>query len=332
MNRNLQHLLTLLNDGNFHSGSDLGKQLEVTRSAIWKLIKQLEKLGIEVAAKTRQGYRITPCLELLDKKKIACYIGARHRKYLNKLVIFDEIPSTNSYLVELAKTEPNCQGYLCLAESQTAGRGRLGRQWLSPYAKNISLSLLWCFVKEPSELSGLSIAVAVAIVAALQRYGIKQDIGLKWPNDLLWRQHKLAGILIEISGEAHHVYNTVIGIGLNINMPKKLRRNIGQPWCDVTQITNMVPKRNKLIGLLLDQLLTTMEIFQKNGLKPFIKKWHDFDATYGKKVTTITPQEKILGIARGINEKGYFMLEDQFGKLRSFAAGKVVLTKKTIIQ
>lgn len=327
MNKNIQQLLILLNDGNFHSGSDLGKKLNLTRSAVWKLVKQLEKLGIEVEAKIRLGYRIIHSLEFMDKKKIGQYLTAPHKQYLDKIIIFDELPSTNSYLVELAKTDPNYKECICLAESQTAGKGRLGRQWLSPYAQNIYLSLLWRFAKEPDELGGLSIAAAVAVVESLKRYGIKQDIKLKWPNDVFWQQRKLAGILIEISGEAHHAYNTVIGIGLNVNIPKKLGQNIGQPFCDVAEIINAMPERNKLIGLLIDQLLTTMVIFQKDGLQPFLEKWRELDAFYGQKVTLITPHEKISGIGRGINAKGHFLLEDKLSKLHSFAAGEVSLAK-----
>jgi BirA family transcriptional regulator, biotin operon repressor / biotin---[acetyl-CoA-carboxylase] ligase len=332
MNKNIQQILTILNDGNFHSGSDLGKKLSMTRSAIWKLIKQLEKFGIAVETKTNLGYKITHSLELMDKKLLGKYISAPHKQYLNKTIIFDELPSTNSYLLGQAKTDPNCKECICLAESQTAGRGRLGRRWVSPYARNILLSLLWHFVKEPDELGGLSIAIAVTVVEALKHYGIKQDIKVKWPNDIMWQGCKLAGILIEVSGEAHHAYNTVIGIGLNVNMPEKFGQDIGQSWCDIAQITNTTPQRNKLIGMLIDQLLTTMTIFQKDGLHPFLKKWRDLDISYGQKVTIITPHKKFVGIARGINDKGHFLLEDKSGKLQSFAAGEVTLAKNMIGQ
>ena len=328
MHKNIPQLLTLLNDENFHSGSDLGEKLNLTRSAVWKLIKQLEKLGIEVEVKTKLGYKITHNLEFLDARKIGQYFTVPHKQYLDKIIIFDELPSTNSYLIELAKNDPNYKECICLAESQTAGRGRLGRQWFSPYAKNILLSLLWRFSKEPNELGGLSLAVAIAVIESLERYGIKQDIKLKWPNDVLWQQRKLAGILIEISGEAHHVYSTVIGIGLNLNMQKTFSQNIGQPFCDVAEIINATPERNKLTGLLIDQLLTTMAIFQKDGLQPFIEQWRELDVSYGQQITIITPQEKISGIGRGIDGKGHFLLEDTLGKLHTFVVGEVSLAKK----
>jgi len=327
MNTNLKKLLVLLNDGKPHSGVDLGKYLNLTRAAIWKLIKQIEALDIEIEAKTNYGYKLARNLEFLDKSKIGKYLARIHKKYLDKIIIFEELPSTNPYLSELVKTNPKCDKYICLAESQTSGRGRLGRQWISPYARNIYLSLLWRFVKTPGELGGLSLAVAVAVAEALKRYGIHENIQLKWPNDVLWQQKKLAGILIEVSGEAHHAYNAVIGIGINVDMPAKLDQKIGQDWCDIAQITNSIPQRNKLIGLLLDQLLITMDVYQKSGLKPFLDKWSELDISVGKQITLITPQEKVIGIASGIDEQGHFLLKDKLGKIHSFAAGEVSLAK-----
>ncbi|EKE00751.1 MAG: hypothetical protein ACD_21C00284G0016 [uncultured bacterium] len=320
MNNNIKTLLRLLSDGAFHSGSDLGNELGLTRSAICKLIKQAKKHGIEIEARTNKGYRIPGGLEFFDKKIIAQYTSKKHKNFIDNLVILDETTSTNTYLAECKNTN------ICLAESQSAGKGRLGRQWFSPYASNIYLSLRWVFTKEPGELGGLSIAVAIAIAEALKAYGVKKNIALKWPNDVLWQKRKLAGILIELSGEAHHAYQAIIGVGLNVNMPKKPAQTIEQPWCNVAQIIDASPQKNKLTGLLLDNLLTTIITFQNNGLKPFLKKWHELDITYGKKVTIITPQQqKISGIGCGINDQGYFLLKDRSNKIQPFAVGEVSL-------
>jgi len=325
MNKNIKVLLGLLSDGSFHSGSDLGDKLGLTRGAIWKLIKQLDKYEIEIEAKTNQGYRISGGLELLDKKIIAQSISAEYKAFVDDLVILDETPSTNTYLAELIKTKTK-NNNICFAESQSAGKGRLGRRWVSPYARNIYLSLRWDFAKELSELSGLSLAIAVAVAEALNGYGIKKDIALKWPNDVLWQKRKLAGILIEISGEAHNICHTIIGVGLNVNMPQKTSQAIDQPWCSVAQITKDIPQRNKLAGLLLDNLLITLSEFQKNGLKSFFEKWHELDITYGKQVTIIIPQQqKISGIGSGINDKGCFLLKDSSNEIQTFAVGEVSL-------
>lgn len=325
MNKNIKVLLELLSDGVFHSGSDLGKKLGLTRCAIWKLIKQLDKYEIKVEAKTNQGYRILGGLELLDKKIIGQYINHKYKSLVNVSTILDETLSTNTHLAELIKTQAQNIN-ICFAEGQSAGRGRLGRPWVSPYARNIYLSIHWSFTKEASELSGLSLAVAVAVAEALGIYGVKQDIAVKWPNDVLWQKRKLAGILIELSGEAYNICNAIIGVGLNVNMPQKLAQEIKQPWCSIAQITKDIPQRNKLAGLLLDRLLTTLDEFQKNGLKPFLEKWRELDVVYGKKVTIITPShQRISGIGSGVNDKGYFLLKDSSNKIHSFATGEVSL-------
>ena len=323
MNKKLKVILQILSDGNYHSGAELGAKLKLTRGAIWKIIKQFKKYDIDIEAKTNLGYRIPQGIELLDKKNITQYVDNKNLRYINKIEIFDELPSTNTYLADEIKTSNT--NSICFAEHQTAGRGRLGRSWLSPFAKNIYLSLSWQFTKSPQELSSLGLAVAVAITEALKIYGIKEDIALKWPNDVLWQNRKLAGILVELFGETHHVYNAIIGVGLNVNMPPKLGKKITQKWCDIAQITNSKPQRNKLAGILLDQLLTAVSIYQDNGLKLFIKKWRKLDATYGKKVTIITSLQKFTGTGLGINESGYFLLKDSSGKVQAFASGEVSL-------
>ena len=329
MHKKLKALLQILSDGNYHSGTVLGNKFKLTRGAIWEIIKQLKKYGIDVEAKTNSGYRILHGLELLNKNDIAQYIKSMPDFDPNNILIFDELSSTNSYLEKLIKIKkdikPNNSAKICLAEYQTAGRGRLGRGWISPFAQNIYLSLSWQFFREPHELSGLGLVIAVAISEALKKYGIKSGISLKWPNDVLWKKRKLAGILIDLFGETHHIYNAIIGIGLNVNMSEKAGKKIDQPWCNIAQIIDSAPKRNQLAGLLLDQLLATITKYQNHGLKPFIREWRKLDIAYGKKVTLITPQQKISGIGFGVDEKGYFLLKDNHDKIHSFASGEVSL-------
>lgn len=324
MPQNLRNMMQILSDGKYHSETSLENKLELTRRAIWNLVKQLKRYGIGITASAKLGYKIPGGLELLNKKNIAAYINQEFDDYKNKIVVYESLPSTNSYLAELIKTN----GYkksICFAEHQTAGKGRLGRKWISPYAKSIYLSLAWQFSKSPYELSGLGLAMAIATVAALKICGIEKDIALKWPNDVLWRKKKLGGILVELFGEAHHIYHAIIGVGLNVNIPQETGKKITQPWCDITQITNESLSRNKLAGVLLNQFLITLVSYQNTGLKPFIKKWHKLDASYGKKVTIITPQQTVSGIGAGIDDNGYFLLEDKQKKILSFASGEVSL-------
>lgn len=326
MSKNSKIVLQILSDGKYHSGEDLGNKLKLTRSAIWKIIKQLQDQEINIEAKTNLGYRIPDGIELLDEKLITQYIDAKYNKEIkNKITIFDELPSTNDYLAAIISAKNNKKINICFAEHQIAGKGRLGRQWISPFAKNIYMSLLWQFTRAPHELASLGLVVAVAITEALKKTGIEDGITLKWPNDVLWNGCKLAGILIELFGETHHIYNAVIGVGLNVNMQAKTDSQITQPWCDVAQIINTTPNRNKLAGLLLDQLLTTITSYQELGLEPFIEKWRKLDATYGKKITLITPREKFTGTALGIDEKGYYLLKTSDGETKTFASGEVSL-------
>jgi len=265
-------------------------------------------------------HRISEGLELIDKEIIGKYLSAEYRNTLKNTVVFDELPSTNTYLTEL-KWDGAIR--ICLAESQTAGKGRLGRKWISPYAKNIYLSLACEFSHNPVELGSLSLVVAVAVLKALKIYGVKNDVWLKWPNDILWQQRKLAGILIEIAKEARHIYKAVIGVGINLAMPIEQGVNIDQSWCDISQITNEIPQRNKLIGIVLDQLLTAITNYKKHGFVPFIKEWEKADVCYGKSVKIIMPTKVICGIGRGINEHGHFLFEDESGEIHAFVSGEV---------
>jgi len=325
MHQNLRNMLQILSDGKHHSEALLGNKLELTRSAIWKLVKQLKRYGIDITTSTNLGYKIPGGLELLNKKDIAAHLSQEFDDYNNKIIVHDSLPSTNSYLAELIKTN-GYENSICFAEHQTAGKGRLGRNWISPYAKSIYLSLAWQFSKSPYELSGLGLVMAIATVTALKTCGIEKDIALKWPNDVLWRKKKLGGILVELFGEAPHIYHAIIGVGLNVNIPQGAGKKITQPWCDITQITNSSFSRNKLAGVLLNQLLMSLANYQNTGLKPFIKKWHKLDASYGKKVTIITPQQTVSGIGAGIDDNGYFLLEDKQKTIHAFASAEVSLS------
>ena len=265
-------------------------------------------------------------MELLDKNIISQHVNHNYHHYLDNMVIFNKLPSTNTYLCEQAKTNSNTIA-ICFAEQQTAGRGRLGRRWVSPFGENIYLSILWPFKfnKESQELSGLGLAIAVAVTATLYNYGIKNNIAVKWPNDVQWKNRKIAGILIELAKKSHNICNTVIGVGLNVNMQELNTEQIEQPWCSIAQIIDTTPERNKLAGLLLNELLKTILQYQQHGLKPFVEKWRQLDLTYGKKVNIITQQTTITGTSLGINEQGYFLLNTPDHRILSFIAGEISL-------
>jgi BirA family biotin operon repressor/biotin-[acetyl-CoA-carboxylase] ligase len=257
----MKPLLELLADGEFHSGEDIGFALGVSRSAVWKMIKRLSELQVELHAVTGRGYQIPGGLELLDSDAILAGLQAEAKRALNRLIVLESTVSTNQYLLDLKQTS---SGIACLAEHQTNGRGRRARAWVSPYGANIYFSLLWNFPGGATDLTGLSLAVGVMVAEALRDYGL-HEISLKWPNDILYRQHKLGGILLEMVGNIEGPCQVVIGIGLNVSMSRTLATGIEQAWTDIRSIIGQKPARNRLVSLLLNQLLIQLPVFEKEG-------------------------------------------------------------------
>jgi BirA family biotin operon repressor/biotin-[acetyl-CoA-carboxylase] ligase len=320
---NFNSILHLLSDGEFHSGSALGKILGLTRTTIWKLIQQFPNWDIDVESVTGKGYRIPGGLSLLNKETIQQGIASLPNQ--PTLEIVDSISSTQDYLMEKQFQLSDHRPFCCLAERQTKGRGRQGRTWISPFARNIYLSLLWHFPRDLSELYGLSLVTAIAVLQALHSMGAT-NIGVKWPNDILWKEHqKLSGILIEMSGETHHVSRAIIGIGINVCMPKTLGEPINQSWVDLFQILNVPQDRNQLTIVLLKTLTHALTTFQTQGFAPFKKQWEQFDLTFGKKITLSLSNQTLSGIGRGINEQGLFRVELPTGEIKCFASGEVSL-------
>lgn len=317
----LRKLIEILQNGEFHSGEELGRMLGISRSAVWKLIKQLAFWDLEIEAVTNKGYRIVGGLQLLKKAEILDFLSTEQKKQLAEVEVFDQLPSTNDYLLHSIATRPK-NNYVCFAEKQTQGRGRRGRSWISPFARNIYLSVLWRFAQDPSALSGLSLVVAIAIVETLKTYGINQDVRIKWPNDIICNHRKLAGILIDVVGESNDATSAVIGIGLNIQMPNQVSKEITQPWIDVQSLASKTINRNELAGLLLKHLINILQIFQDQGFKAFMQKWQTLDLALGKPISLITATATITGIGRGINEYGHFLVENE-GNIKIFSSGEV---------
>ena len=204
----------LLSDGEYHDGVTLGKQLGVSRAAVWKMIKKLIHYGIHIEAVKGRGYVLREPLILLDRMQIieSCSVPQLRA---SQIEILESVSSTNDYL---KKFKSPASVKFCLAEHQLGGRGRLQRQWYSPFGRNIYLSCLYSFQKDISELAGLSLVTSLAILKALRNWVADEKLAVKWPNDIFFENKKLAGSLIEIQAETHGVSQVIIGIGLNVNM------------------------------------------------------------------------------------------------------------------
>jgi BirA family biotin operon repressor/biotin-[acetyl-CoA-carboxylase] ligase len=318
-------LLNLLADGRFHSGEALGQALGVSRTMVWKHIQTLQALGIECHSLSGKGYRLARPVELLEPEAIAAALGDKSRALLSTLELHPEIHSTNRHLME--RLGMLTSGHACLAERQTAGRGRRGREWVSPFARNLYLSLYWRFEMSPALLSGLGLAVGVAVMRTLRQLGI-DDANLKWPNDVLWQGRKLAGILLEMSGESGGPYHVVIGIGMNVNMADEdaaIDAVIDQPWVALNQIAAQPLSRNRVAGVLLHHLLESIQQFQSDGLESFLTEWQQADAYAGREVAIhLGDNNIIIGQARGIDPSGAIIVEVD-GELRRFHSGEVSL-------
>lgn len=251
-------------------------------------------------------------IEHLDAESIHSVIELDQRSRAH-IEIFHTLDSTNSYLLTRAKSGAP-SGSICFAEQQTAGRGRLGRTWFSPPGANIYCSLLWRF-SNTEHISGLGIAVAVMVADVLKKYGILAGIQLKWPNDILFSRRKLAGILLE----RNDPNSVVIGIGLNLYLPQDADPN----WIGIQEITGRVALRNYLAGLLINELLTRLSIYEMRGLSGFIDAWRQYDILLNSLITVHTAMKTFTGVMCGISDQGELLLQENTGEVRKFCYGEV---------
>lgn len=319
----LPELIRTLADGRFHSGQSLAAQLGVSRTAVWKQIQRLQTLwDLEIESIRGKGYRLVQPLDLLEQDSIVKALGSHWQARLDGLEIHDEVDSTNSHLMAKALSGDRAI-CACLAERQTAGRGRRGRSWLSPFAANLYLSILWHSPRPPHQLGGLSLAMGVMVARLLHRLGFV-GAGLKWPNDLICDQGKLGGLLIQLHGEGEGPSSLVIGLGLNLRMPAAIGREIDQPWCNLDSL-GPIPSRSELAGQLIVAILQGLEQYDDKGLEPFQEDWTRFDLLHGKAVRMGHGDgRQSEGINSGIGPDGALLLRTPAG-IERYHSGEVSL-------
>ncbi|MBN45620.1 MULTISPECIES: biotin--[acetyl-CoA-carboxylase] ligase [unclassified Methylophaga] len=218
---------------------------------------------------------------------------------LDSLQVFFEVTSTNDILWQKAQNGITGTS-VCLAEMQTAGRGRRGTEWVSPASGNIYLSIMRQLTSE-SVRNGLSIAIGIALINTLREYGI-DDLQLKWPNDVLHKRRKLAGILVESRyGSQNYV---TVGIGLNLSLPDNIQTAIPQPIISLEQLCNPLPCRNRLAAKIIQNMIETLELFSHRGLNDFLPLWPQYDALHNQAINIISEDGQFTALACGINEQG----------------------------
>jgi BirA family biotin operon repressor/biotin-[acetyl-CoA-carboxylase] ligase len=316
-------LLAILSDGQCHSGEALGRALGVSRMAVWKHVRALRDCGVPLEVVRARGYRLPAATELLDAGRIRDGVAPATRERLASVDTFLEIDSTNTWLRQRALNGAP-SGSVCIAEMQSAGRGRRNRHWVSPFAASLYLSLLWRSASGAAELGGLSLAAGVAIVQSLRRFGI-ESAGLKWPNDVLVDGAKLGGILIDVIGESTGPCSVIIGIGINVAIPETAAAQIDQQWTDLRRLTGREEcSRNRLAAAVLDHTVAAIGKFERSGLQPFLEEWRRHDVIQDREVSLRLPNEIIQGRACGVDSGGALLVETPAGR-RRFACGEVSL-------
>ena len=312
-----QTLITLLSDGQFHSGEQLGEQLGISRAAVSKHMTALKELGLDLFSLTGKGYRLAVPMALYDEAQLQALAP------MAPVHCFPVIDSTNQYLLE--RVNQLQSGESCLAECQTAGRGRRGKPWVSPFGCQLILSMYWRLEQGMAAAMGLSLAVGVAVVQALESLGYP-GVELKWPNDLYYQGRKLAGILVEMSGSAGASCNLVIGVGLNLAMPAREGERIDQAWSELRHIQPELVDRNLLAARMLGHLQQAMLTFEQQGLSHFVDDWNRLDHFAGRPVRLLMGEQEIRGIARGIDDRGALRLETSEG-IKFYLGGEISLRR-----
>ncbi|MFT3790967.1 MAG: biotin--[acetyl-CoA-carboxylase] ligase [Rudaea sp.] len=295
-------LLAALSADRTLSGAELARRLGVTRAAVWKQMEQLRELGAPIEAAAGRGYRLAWPLELLDTGRIRDGLGAATRKRLQTLAVHWQIDSTSTELQRRAAAGSDMIE-VCLAETQTAGRGRRGRAWQSPLGGNLYFSLLRHFEAGMAALSGLSLVAGIAVVDALADCGVA-GVGLKWPNDVLVDGRKLAGILVELGGEFLGPCHAVIGIGINLRLPPQARARIDQPAIDVAALGGEMPSRNRLAACLIERLVAALDRFEMQGFAASVEAYARHDLLRDRPVRVLATGSAHDGVAAGVDARG----------------------------
>ncbi len=320
-------ILSILSDGKFHSGEAMAKHFKVSRVAIWHAITEAENLGVEVFSVRGKGYRLTQSLDLIDEEKIKQAIGEMANWF--HLTVLDVVDSTNNYLRKAAAAgHPHAS--CVVTHIQTHGKGRRGRQWQSALGENLTFSFLWRFTKGASALSGLSLAVGIALIRSLKKLHIHQAL-LKWPNDILiyddGAYKKLAGILIELQGDMDGQSAAIIGIGINLNLSKKQTAKIDQPATSINQFTDEPIDPNTILATIIRDLSEVMAAFEESGFAPLKDEWSSYDAFQDKVINIISGDGNIMqGKSNGVNDAGSLEVVTDDG-VKVYASGEVTIRK-----
>ena len=329
-------LVQALKDGAWHSGETIAAAMGVSRTAVWKHAAHLPDWGLELESAAGQGYRLPRPLSLLDATALRDALDTPARTAARDVQVHAELASTNAHLLAVNTLVPGAFD-LCLAEYQTAGRGRRGRAWQSPFAAGLCFSLSWAFSTLPPGLGALSLATGVAVRRTLARFGLAGPVQLKWPNDLLVHGQKLGGILLELRAEAGGPAYVVLGIGLNVQVPAATREAVAATGLELTDLEAVassvaegrgLPTRTALAAALASELHAMLVQFTAEGFAPFHAEWSGADALAGSEVRWQEGERERSGTACGIALDGALQVRTAPDRVEPIYAGEVVHMRK----
>ncbi len=315
----IQALIKLLADGQFHSGQSIADELGISRTGVWKMIDKLKQWQIAIFSVRGKGYKIDKGLVLLDQAKINAALKGK-TQFFHRVVSLPSIDSTSSYVAREWHKSPG-KALVCVAEHQAKGRGRKGRKWISPFASNLYFSLGINLPFGLNALGGLSLTIGICLAKVLNPY-TSAAVKLKWPNDLLIEGKKLAGILVEASGD--NIDQSFINIGIGLNWQMSKTQAVGQDWCNLKDYMAHKVDRNELLVKILLAFDACLQDYCANGFTSFSEKWRDYSAFIDQTIVIETRQGKILGKEIGINDKGAIRVATDEGE-KLFYSGEVSL-------
>jgi BirA family transcriptional regulator, biotin operon repressor / biotin---[acetyl-CoA-carboxylase] ligase len=321
-----ERLLSALADGHAHSGEELARALGVTRTAVWKRMTRLAEWGLDVVAVPGVGYRLTRPLDLVEPADLRAALADRVAVPLVDVEVLTEVDSTNRRLVD--RPPPAGSASVCLAEFQRAGRGRRGRVWHAPLGGGLCLSVGWQFADMPADLPALTLAVGVVVRRALA-HAAGIDVALKWPNDLVWGERKLGGILLDLAAEAQGGCHVVAGVGLNVSLPTELLPAI----CDwprgavdlATAMGRAPPRRGALAVEVISALVELFAAYADAGFAAYRDDWRDADFLKGRRVRLESAAGTLAGTAIGIEADGALIVETAAGCRERIISGDVTV-------
>jgi len=322
-NFRINDVLELLADGGFHSGQKLGEALGVSRAAVNQHVHKLIELGVDIYSVQGKGYRLAKPIELLQLHKIASAAKVDPQRIAVKPVV----GSTNDEIKNDLLSVTLNPGYGLFSEAQTAGRGRRGKSWHSPFGSNLYISIYWPLNEGINRAMGLSLAVGIAVAEGLIELGM-EDVGLKWPNDVYVAGHKIAGILVDIESCYDGSASCVIGIGVNVNMPDSVGQKIDQLWTDVAKQLTGQWSRNEIAGVIYRHVIEQLTLFSAEGLETLRKRWAELDVFINRSVKLLMGERIVQGICRGIDENGAILIESDNNIVRYFG-GEISLRAAT---